>query len=67
VLDQLMKLVEPSFSRSTWQAFCRQTIDGLRAPAVASELGITVNAALVAKSRVLSRLREEGRLLVDEV
>jgi DNA-directed RNA polymerase specialized sigma24 family protein len=36
------------------------------APAeVAAELGISVNAALIAKSRVLRRLREEIRGLVE--
>ena len=32
---------------------------------VARELGLSVNAVLIAKSRVLQRLREEGRGLVD--
>ncbi len=67
VMEELLKLVETSFSRSTWLAFRRQAIDGLRAAAVASELGISVNAALLAKSRVLARLRDEGRLLLESV
>jgi RNA polymerase sigma-70 factor (ECF subfamily) len=34
-------------------------IDGLPAAAVAAELGLSLNAALLAKSRVLKRLRQE--------
>jgi RNA polymerase sigma factor (sigma-70 family) len=67
VMDELLRLVESSFSRSTWLAFRRQAIDGLRAAAVAAELGISVNAALLAKSRVLARLRDEGRLILDDL
>jgi RNA polymerase sigma-70 factor (ECF subfamily) len=47
------------FSERTWQAFWRATVDGLPAPAVAEELGMTANAVRMAKSRVLHRLREE--------
>ncbi|HEV3344835.1 MAG TPA: sigma-70 family RNA polymerase sigma factor [Pirellulales bacterium] len=67
LIEELFKLVEASVSRSTWLAFRRQAVDGERASAVASELGISVNAALLAKSRVLARLRSEGRLLLDNV
>ncbi|HEV3023587.1 MAG TPA: sigma-70 family RNA polymerase sigma factor [Pirellulales bacterium] len=67
LIAELLKIVEPCFSRSTWRAFQRQVIDGLRASAVAPELGISVNAAMLAKSRVMSRLRAEGRLLLDDV
>jgi RNA polymerase sigma-70 factor (ECF subfamily) len=40
-------------------------IDGAAPAAVASELGLTLNAVLLARSRVLRRLREELRGLVD--
>ena len=43
----------------TWQAFRRQVLDGQSASAAATELGVTVNAVLIAKSRVLRRFREE--------
>jgi RNA polymerase sigma factor (sigma-70 family) len=67
LIQELFKLVEASVSRSTWLAFRRQAVDGERAAAVASELGISVNAAMLAKSRVLARLRSEGRLLLDNI
>jgi RNA polymerase sigma-70 factor (ECF subfamily) len=40
-------------------------LDGRPAADVAAEVGVTPNAALIAKSRVLRRLREEARGLTD--
>jgi len=65
VLDRLLELIEPEFEATTWQAFRRQVIDGEPAKAVAAELCMTVNAVLIAKSRVLSHLRREAGGLVD--
>jgi RNA polymerase sigma-70 factor (ECF subfamily) len=65
VLQALMELVRPEFTAATWQAFRRQALDGAPARAVADELGLSVNAVLIAKSRVLARLRQEARGLVD--
>ena len=65
IAGQLLALLEPTFTTATWQAFRRQVLDGARAAVVAAELGITVNAALLAKSRVLRRLRQEARDLLD--
>jgi RNA polymerase sigma-70 factor (ECF subfamily) len=59
VARQALRIVEPDFAPATWQAFRRQVIDGLPAAAVAAELGLSLNAALLAKSRVLKRLRQE--------
>lgn len=67
VTEALLTLVEPAFTQSTWQAFRRQVLLGLRAEEVAAELGISVNAALLAKSRVLRRLRDEVAGLLDEI
>jgi RNA polymerase sigma-70 factor (ECF subfamily) len=65
VLRRLLELIEPDFTPSWWQAFRRVALGGERAAAVAADLGMTVNAVLLAKSRVLRRLREEARGLVD--
>jgi len=65
--QELLKLVEPSFSQTIWQAFRRQMLDGTRAADVAAELGISVNAVLLAKSRVLQRLRAEADGLIDDI
>ena len=65
VLRQLLALVEPHFSPNTWQAFHRVALKGQPADVVAAELGISVNAVFIAKSRVLSRLRQEADGLVE--
>jgi RNA polymerase sigma-70 factor (ECF subfamily) len=65
VARRLLALIEPEFSPSTWLAFKRQVLDGQKAAVVAAELGTSVNAVLLAKSRVLARFRLEGRGLID--
>ena len=65
VLHGLMELVRPEFTEPTWQAFRRVALDGVPARSVAEELGLSVNAVLIAKSRVLARLRQEAQGLVD--
>jgi RNA polymerase sigma-70 factor (ECF subfamily) len=65
VLHALMELVRPEFAENTWQSFRRLALDGAPARVVADELGLSVNAVLIAKSRVLSRLRQEARGLID--
>jgi RNA polymerase sigma-70 factor (ECF subfamily) len=65
VLHALMEMVRPEFTPSSWQAFRRVALDGVPARQVAAELGLSVNAVLIAKSRVLTRLHEEARGLVD--
>ncbi|MCR9200558.1 MAG: sigma-70 family RNA polymerase sigma factor [Planctomycetaceae bacterium] len=64
VLRQLLTLAEPNFESTTWQAFCRVALDGATPEEVSSELGISRNAVIVAKCRVLSRLRQESVGLV---
>jgi RNA polymerase sigma factor (sigma-70 family) len=59
VARQALRIVESDFSPATWQAFRRQVIDGMPAAEVAREAGISLNSALLAKSRVLKRLRQE--------
>jgi RNA polymerase sigma-70 factor (ECF subfamily) len=52
--------VQPEFASATWEAFRRFALDGVPASQVAAELGLSVNAATLAKSRILKRLREEA-------
>jgi len=66
VLSRLLTLIEPEFTKTTWEAFYRQVIDGQIALDVGKSLGISANAALIAKSRVLRRLREISAGLVDD-
>jgi RNA polymerase sigma-70 factor (ECF subfamily) len=64
VTQKLLAVVQPDFSPATWKAFCRYAPDGLPAEEAAKELGMSENAVIRAKSRILKRLREEaGELL----
>lgn len=65
VAHRLLELIEPEFTATTWQAFRRQVLEGHPAREVAAALGISVNAVLIAKSRVLQRLRQEKEGLID--
>jgi RNA polymerase sigma-70 factor (ECF subfamily) len=64
VLRRMLELVEPEFEATTWQAFRRLVLDGEPAEQVAAALAISVNAARIAKCRVLSRLRQEAHDLI---
>jgi RNA polymerase sigma-70 factor (ECF subfamily) len=65
IVRRLLAMIEPQFASSTWQAFRRVVLDGARPDAVAADLGLTVNAVFIAKSRVLQRLRQEAREFLD--
>ena len=65
IARKLMDLVQPQFERTTWQAFRRVVLDGVKAAVAAAELNISINAVLLAKSRVLCRLRQEMKGLTD--
>jgi len=58
IFQKLQMVVRPEFSPTTWEAFRRFALDGLPAAQVAAELGLSVNAVTLAKSRILKRLRE---------
>ena len=65
LVGQALELMQVEFQPATWQA-CWQCVVLERAPAaVAAELGITVNAVYLAKSRVLRRLHQELNGLLD--
>jgi RNA polymerase sigma-70 factor, ECF subfamily len=65
VLGRLVKLIEPEFPVAWWQAFRRHVVEGARASEVAKELDVSVNVVLLAKSRILRRLRQEAAGFVD--
>ncbi len=65
VLRTLMTWAEGEFEPTTWQAFRRQALEEAAPNTVAAELETTINAVLIAKSRVLKRLRELSRELID--
>jgi RNA polymerase sigma-70 factor (ECF subfamily) len=65
VLRRLMDLIEPQFEPSTLTAFRRVFFDEVPPAQVAEELGLTYAAVVLAKSRVLKRLRQEAEGLID--
>jgi RNA polymerase sigma-70 factor, ECF subfamily len=65
VLRCLLDLVEQEFEPKTFRAFRRLALDGATGAEVAAELGLSVGAVYVAKTRVLHRIREEAAGLID--
>jgi RNA polymerase sigma factor (sigma-70 family) len=65
VARRLLELIEPEFEPTTWRAFRSLVLEGRRTADVAAELGITSNAVRIAKSRVLSRFRQEIDGILD--
>src|SRR5262249_17374789 len=65
VLRTVIASAEPEFEAKTWQAFRLLVFDEAQPRLVATQLEMTVNAVLIAKSRVLKRLRELSRGLID--
>jgi RNA polymerase sigma-70 factor (ECF subfamily) len=65
VLHCLLDLVEEEFEPVTLQAFRRLALDGVSGAEAARELGLSVAAVYVAKSRVLARIRQEAEGLID--
>jgi len=58
--------VRASFEEATWQAFWQTSALGKPGKEVAVSLGMTVGAVYIAKSRVLGRIKEQVRQLLDE-
>lgn len=65
IVRQALQLMRAEFPSATWNACWEYAVVGRPAAEVAQELGITTNAVHLAKSRVLRRLREELRGLLD--
>jgi len=65
IAQRVLALTEPNFEPQTWTAFARVTMDGARPEAVSKELGMSLNAVFIAKSRVLRRLRQEANGLIE--
>ncbi len=66
--------IRGDFAPATWQAFWQTAMEGRPPTEVAAELGLSVGAVYVARSRVLSRLKrrieqhcEEGSAFYSEV
>jgi RNA polymerase sigma factor (sigma-70 family) len=64
--DRAMDLVKGEFHKATWEAFWGTAVEGKSAGDVGAGLKMSPGAVYVAKSRVLARLRDEVRKMMDE-
>jgi RNA polymerase sigma-70 factor, ECF subfamily len=65
LVRRALELIQVEFRPATWKACWEQVVNGRPALEVACELGLSVNAVYVARSRVLRRLREYLDQLLD--
>jgi RNA polymerase sigma factor (sigma-70 family) len=65
IAHRLLEQVAADFEPSTLQAFEQATLHGRKSAEIAADLNISRNAVLLAKSRVLRRLRELSKGLID--
>jgi RNA polymerase sigma-70 factor, ECF subfamily len=65
IVSRALQLMQADFQPDTWKACWEYVVRDRPAADVAVELGISVNAVHLAKSRVLRRLREELNGLLD--
>ena len=65
LVSRALHLMRTDFEPTTWRACWEFVVGGRPAAQVAAELGLSINAVYLAKSRVLRRLREQLDGLLD--
>lgn len=65
LVNRALTLMQQHFEPDTWRACWEFVVNDRAAVDVAHELGISVNAVYIAKSRVLRHLRQELRWFLD--
>ena len=65
LVGRLCERAQKRFTPYYWEAFRKTALEGRPAVEVAGELGASVNAVLLARSRVLAFLRQEGEGMVE--
>lgn len=65
LVRRALALMQTQFEPATWKACWEFVVRDRPAGEVAAELGVSLNAVYLAKSRVLRRLREELQELLD--
>jgi RNA polymerase sigma-70 factor (ECF subfamily) len=58
--------VRPEFREASWQAFWQTAVSGREVSEVAGELGISVGAVYIARSRITTRIRQEIQAVEGE-
>ncbi len=66
LVRRALELMRREFQQSTWMACWEQVVNGRPGAEVARELGMSVNAAYLARSRVLRRVREYLEEFLDD-
>lgn len=66
LFDWAAEKARPEFQAATWDAFRRTAVDSVSVKEVAAQLGISVGAVYIARSRVIARLRELIETATDE-
>ena len=64
VVEKMLDLVKSEFAPSSWQSFRLVVLEGESPSRAAEQLGMSSNAVLIAKSRIMRRLRQLGEGLV---
>jgi RNA polymerase sigma-70 factor (ECF subfamily) len=65
LFDWAAEQVRGHFQETTWRAFWMTAVEGRAATEAATELGLSVGAVYIAKSRVMARLRGEIQRIQD--
>jgi RNA polymerase sigma-70 factor (ECF subfamily) len=65
LVSRALELMRAEFHATTWNACWEYVVCGRPVVEVSRELGITVNAVYLAKARVLGRLRQELKDLLE--
>ena len=60
-----LEIVREEFTEQSWQAFWLVAVERRTPEGVVDELGMSLNAIYLAKSKILRRLREEFAGLID--
>jgi RNA polymerase sigma factor (sigma-70 family) len=65
VVARLLEMMADEFNSVHLRAFRRVVLDEVKPATTAAELGVSVNVVLLARSRILARLREVARGLLE--
>ena len=66
VLERILQLIEPEFLETAMQSFRRTSINGEKPADVANDLNVSTAQIYKYRSRIMRRLTQEAKGLVDE-
>ncbi len=66
LFDWAAEKARTEFQATTWDAFWKTSVDAVSVKEVAGQLGISIGAVYIARSRVIARLRELIETVSDE-